>query len=216
MAKDHETAELTLGNGDKLSGTVKLKPVRLDTLFGDIRIGIAHIKRISVLLPGGQLSDQLRRSLVLYYSFDNDDAGTVKDLSLIHILFIIQIRINNKVIIRPWERIGMKKKLLEMTKEELRRLFPIFLVPHKKEWRDVFAEEKGVLTSFLKDIKLLRIEHIGSTAIPDIYAKDIVYVEEKDFVRAESILKENGYISVSYTHLDVYKRQEMLKAVHIF
>lgn len=87
----------------------------------------------------------------------------------------------------------MKKKLLEMTKEELRRLFPIFLVPHKKEWRDVFAEEKGVLTSFLKDIKLLRIEHIGSTAIPDIYAKDIIdiliYVEEKDFVRAVSILK---------------------------
>lgn len=113
-------------------------------------------------------------------------------------MFIIQIRINNKVIIRPWERIGMKKKLLEMTKEELRRLFPIFLVPHKKEWRDVFAEEKGVLTSFLKDIKLLRIEHIGSTAIPDIYAKDIIdiliYVEEKDFVRAESIFKENGYI----------------------
>jgi hypothetical protein len=79
MAEDHETAELTLGNGDKLSGVVKLKPIRLDTLFGDIRIGIAHIKRISILLPGGQLSDQLRRSLVLYYSFDNDDAGTVKD-----------------------------------------------------------------------------------------------------------------------------------------
>lgn len=38
-------------------------------------------------------------------------------------MFIIQIRINNKVIIRPRERIGMKKKLLEMTKEELRRLF---------------------------------------------------------------------------------------------
>jgi len=79
MAKDHETAEITLGNGDKLSGTVQLKPIRLSTLFGDIRVGIAHIRRISILLPGGQLSDQLRRSLVLYYSFDADEAGTVKD-----------------------------------------------------------------------------------------------------------------------------------------
>ncbi|MGB4574884.1 MAG: LamG domain-containing protein [Kiritimatiellia bacterium] len=79
MAEDHETAEITLGNGDKLSGIVKLKPIRLDTLFGDIRVGIAHIRRISILLPGGQIPDQLRRSLVLYYSFDADEAGTVKD-----------------------------------------------------------------------------------------------------------------------------------------
>jgi len=79
MAKDHATAELILGNGDKLSGTVQLKPIRLSTLFGDIRVGIAHIRRISILLPAGQISDQLRRGLVLYYSFDNDDAGTVKD-----------------------------------------------------------------------------------------------------------------------------------------
>ncbi len=92
----------------------------------------------------------------------------------------------------------MKKKLSDMTLEELMRLFPIFLVPHKQERKDYYAEEKSILLKALRDTRILRIEHIGSTAIPDIYAKDIVdiliHVAENDFEQAISALRDYKYI----------------------
>lgn len=66
----------------------------------------------------------------------------------------------------------MTKELEEMTLEELWQLFPIQLVAHQDEWAEWYEEEKRNLLNFLDPI--LRIEHIGSTAIPDIWAKPIV------------------------------------------
>ncbi|HHT99436.1 MAG TPA: GrpB family protein [Acholeplasma sp.] len=65
------------------------------------------------------------------------------------------------------------KKLEDMTLEELWKLFPISLTPHKPEWKTYFKEEKEFIRSILFD-KTIRIEHIGSTAILNIYAKNIV------------------------------------------
>ncbi len=68
----------------------------------------------------------------------------------------------------------MKKKLEEMSLEELWQLFPIFLVEHKSEWKDWYESEKTSLKKILGANVIKRIEHIGSTAIPNIWAKNIV------------------------------------------
>ncbi len=92
----------------------------------------------------------------------------------------------------------MKKKLSEMSLEELWELFPIVLVPHKNIWEQYYQEEKKLLLSYLKDVPLIRLEHIGSTSIPDIYAKDIVdiliEVSDENFAKVIAILKTNNYI----------------------
>lgn len=85
-----------------------------------------------------------------------------------------------------------------MTLEELWKLFPIFLVPHRNEWKLFFNDEKEQLLKILDTIGIKRIEHIGSTAIPCIYAKDIVdiliEVRSDHFTQAIEILKSHGYL----------------------
>lgn len=97
----------------------------------------------------------------------------------------------------------MAKKLSEMTLEELWELFPIFLVPHKTEWKSWFAEEKTLIEDLLPEA--LRISHIGSTAIPGIYAKAIVDIlielpKDSDMQKAADILRANSFIQMSAEH----------------
>ncbi len=68
----------------------------------------------------------------------------------------------------------MEKDLSEMTLEELWELFPISLTAHKNSWADDYHEMEERLRSGLSELHLVRISHIGSTAINDIWAKDIV------------------------------------------
>lgn len=66
----------------------------------------------------------------------------------------------------------MGKKLSEMSLEELWQLFPIFLTEHKPCWKKWYDEECALLQRSLPQVE--RISHIGSTAIPTIWAKPIV------------------------------------------
>ena len=66
----------------------------------------------------------------------------------------------------------MRKKLSEMTLEELWELFPIFLVAHDDRWKDSFNEIGKTLTGLLSDRSVDRLSHIGSTAIQGIWAKE--------------------------------------------
>jgi len=79
--KDHETVTLCLQNGDKLKGVVTLTPIKLTTVFGQISVGVEHIKQLDVVPTGGALPESLRKGLVLYYSFDRDEGGKVTDAS---------------------------------------------------------------------------------------------------------------------------------------
>ena len=93
----------------------------------------------------------------------------------------------------------MGKDLSEMTLEELWELFPIFLVAHDDRWKDSFNEIEKTLTGLLADQSVVRISHIGSTAIQGIRAKNIVdvmveipqSVVMKDIAQ---ILEQSGFI----------------------
>lgn len=67
----------------------------------------------------------------------------------------------------------MSKKLSEMTLEELWTLFPIILREHQSCWKDWYKEEETLLREELP-ANIVRISHVGSTAVETIWAKPIV------------------------------------------
>lgn len=70
----------------------------------------------------------------------------------------------------------MGKELSEMTIEELWELFPIFLVEPREKWNDDYKEIESEMEKLLSECGTSRINHIGSTAISGIWAKDIIDV----------------------------------------
>jgi len=47
------------------------------------------------------------------------------------------------------------------------------VIPYQSDWKEEFERESNILREFLGE-NALRIEHIGSTAIPGIHAKAII------------------------------------------
>lgn len=89
----------------------------------------------------------------------------------------------------------MGKKLSEMTLEELWQLFPIFLVEPRSEWQQWYAKQETNIRNLLPESE---INHIGSTAIHGIWAKNIVDMlveipEKADMEAAGCALRENGW-----------------------
>ena len=69
--------------------------------------------------------------------------------------------------------------------EEFKKKFPIELVKHNSEWVHWYEDEKKSLLAKLEKHKV-SLYHIGSTAIPNIYSKDIIDIileinESNDF-----------------------------------
>ena len=94
----------------------------------------------------------------------------------------------------------MGKKLTEMTLEELWQLFPIYLTEHQSCWREWYSEEEGLLKNILYSAE--RICHIGSTAIPTIWAKPIIDIlveipRESNLLNYKDLIINNGYICMS-------------------
>lgn len=93
----------------------------------------------------------------------------------------------------------MKKELSQMTLEELWQLFPIFLTEHKPYWRSWFEEEHDQLLTVLPMADVVRISHIGSTAIHTIWAKPIIdiLVEIRcncELNKMSHIIQNSGYV----------------------
>jgi hypothetical protein len=49
---DHETASLALLNADKLKGVITMEPIKLETVFGTVAIGVEHIRELRVVPSG--------------------------------------------------------------------------------------------------------------------------------------------------------------------
>ncbi len=76
----------------------------------------------------------------------------------------------------------MVKSLDDMTNEERWQLFPIILSEYKPIWKTNYLKEMAVVKEAMGSYNIIRISHIGSTAVPGLIAKPTVdiLVEIKD------------------------------------
>ena len=91
------------------------------------------------------------------------------------------------------------KPLEELSYAELMALFPIVLVPHRREWREQYARERERLLARLPEGAVFRLSHVGSTAIDGIWAKPTVDMVleaagAEAFERLDAAIPTCGYI----------------------
>jgi GrpB-like predicted nucleotidyltransferase (UPF0157 family) len=96
----------------------------------------------------------------------------------------------------------MSKHLSEMSLEELWQLFPIYLTEHNPLWQAWYQEEHNLLLRVLPKESIVRVSHIGSTAVPAIRSKPIVdilaeTVEGTSFAEVREVLEAGGYVCMS-------------------
>lgn len=96
----------------------------------------------------------------------------------------------------------MNRQLSEMSLEELWQIFPIFLTEHKPYWKDWYEEEEALLKEHLPAKQVVRISHIGSTAIEHIQAKPIIDIlveitEDSEFETFSECIVRAGYLCMS-------------------
>ena len=94
----------------------------------------------------------------------------------------------------------MGKKLSEMSLEELWQLFPIVLTENETCWGEWYLEEEKMLKNTVP--RMIRISHIGSTAISSIWAKPIIDIlvevpKECDISDYKDLIVNCGYICMS-------------------
>lgn len=68
----------------------------------------------------------------------------------------------------------MNSKLDLMTGEELGKLFPVIISDPDQSWPELFRLEKTEIGKVLSVQSIIRIEHIGSTAVPGLKAKPTI------------------------------------------
>ncbi|MBN1160665.1 MAG: GrpB family protein [Dehalococcoidales bacterium] len=76
----------------------------------------------------------------------------------------------------------MSKNFNEMTYEELSQLFPVILSEYNPVWKKRYLKEKVVVEQAIGSHDIVRMNHIGSTAVPGLIAKPTIdiLVEIKD------------------------------------
>jgi GrpB-like predicted nucleotidyltransferase (UPF0157 family) len=76
-----------------------------------------------------------------------------------------------------------------------RRAEPVEVIDYDPTWPEEFERLKSQIVAVLGDL-VVRIEHVGSTAVPGLAAKPIVdlYVVVDDLDEATASLRELGYV----------------------
>ncbi len=92
----------------------------------------------------------------------------------------------------------MQKELDQMTPEELGLLFPIMLSVPNPDWIRLFETEKKNIENSLGLDNIIRIEHIGSTAVADLISKPTIDIlieipEKTDLQQMIKKIKNIGY-----------------------
>ena len=94
------------------------------------------------------------------------------------------------------------RPLSELSLEELWELFPIRLERHQACWKEWYQKEEALLRQTLLPYQAVRISHIGSTAVPGIWAKPIVDIlveitRAYDFGMIQNKLSAAGYLCLA-------------------
>ena len=69
---------------------------------------------------------------------------------------------------------SIKKHVSELTPQEFQKTFPIILKDVQPEYKEWYEEEKKAILDALEVKDVVRINHIGSSAIPNIKAKPVI------------------------------------------
>jgi GrpB-like predicted nucleotidyltransferase (UPF0157 family) len=93
----------------------------------------------------------------------------------------------------------------------------MLIQPYQKRWIEDFKAIKEVLDDVLMPLNVT-IEHVGSTAVPELAAKsiidiDIIFVEDVDFNDIKKGLEKIGYFhngNQGIPNREVFKRGKML------
>jgi GrpB-like predicted nucleotidyltransferase (UPF0157 family) len=92
----------------------------------------------------------------------------------------------------------MAKPLGEMSREELGQLFPIIISRYDPNWHTLYQQEKEKIERTLGLKSIQRINHTGSTAIPNIHAKPTIDIlleisQHTDAEQLIDLFKNMGY-----------------------
>jgi len=68
----------------------------------------------------------------------------------------------------------MKSIFDDLTAEQVGKLFPIRIVPYNPDWKNLYEQEKELITGVLGDDIMLNIEHFGSTSVEGLAAKPTI------------------------------------------
>lgn len=96
----------------------------------------------------------------------------------------------------------MRKELSEMTLKELWELFPIILKEHNTDYKNWYETEKQRLLSFVDKKSIIRINHIGSSAVEGLIAKPTVDIlleiaNESNIAQLIDFLLHNDWLLMS-------------------
>ncbi|WP_299438306.1 GrpB family protein [uncultured Aquimarina sp.] len=104
----------------------------------------------------------------------------------------------------------MKKTLNDLTKEDWNTLFPIELVNHNPEWKNIYENERKRIIEKVGNETILRIEHFGSSSIPSIKSKP--YIDLMIEISKEMLFDENliaKFTELGYSHFVVPARENI-------
>jgi len=104
----------------------------------------------------------------------------------------------------------MKKSLYELTKEDWNTLFPVELVEFNPKWKEIYEKEKERIIKDFSHKVILRIEHFGSTSVPNIKAKpyiDILIEIPKEQLFDENLIKRFEHLG--YVYFKVPERENI-------
>jgi GrpB-like predicted nucleotidyltransferase (UPF0157 family) len=94
-----------------------------------------------------------------------------------------------------------KKDLNSLSFEELGELFPVRLADFSSGWKNLYSSEKEKILNLFEHGEITRIEHIGSTAIPEIKAKPTIDILLEVKESSDSSLIISKLESIDYEYI---------------
>ena len=104
----------------------------------------------------------------------------------------------------------MEKELSDMTLQELWQLFPIILKKHNPDYQNWYFTEKENILKVLPQNVCRRINHIGSTSVPELIAKptiDILLEIDSDACLSDvkkALLQAGFFVMTENTTIDLF------------